>query len=120
MSAATIIKQAAAAGVKLALSRTGTIKATGDKEVIARWATMIRNHKPGIVVILHQSAHEARLALDIFATELTADPEIHRSWTVAIPPRDPIPVIICPDATAEQMRAMYPTATSIEPAADTS
>ena len=56
--------------------------------------------------------------LDIFAPEFTADPDVCQRWVVTIPGRDPFGVIVFPDASPAQMRARYPTATSIIPATE--
>lgn len=45
MTPATIIKQANADGVMLALSPTGSIKAVGRVEAVNRWLPLIRQHK---------------------------------------------------------------------------
>jgi hypothetical protein len=52
MTPSAIIEQAAADGVSLTLSPTGTIKASGNAEAVNRWLTTIRQHKPGIVAAL--------------------------------------------------------------------
>jgi hypothetical protein len=52
MNPAAIIRQAAAEGVTLALSATGTIKATGNAEAVNRWLATIRENKPGILAEL--------------------------------------------------------------------
>ena len=45
MTPATIIKQAHADGVTLALSPVGTIKAAGNSEAVNRWLPIIRERK---------------------------------------------------------------------------
>lgn len=52
---------------------------------------------------------------DVFAPEVTADPEVYQRWVVTIPGRDPFAVIVLPDANLAQMRALYSTAVSIIP-----
>jgi hypothetical protein len=117
LSAATIIQQAAADGITLTLAPSGTIRATGDRAAVARWAAPIREHKLGIVEALSAAANDPA-DLDIFAPELTADPDVYQRWVVTIPGRDPFGVIVFPDAILAQMRAQYPTATSIIPATE--
>lgn len=114
MNPASIIKQAAADGVTLALAPTGAIKAAGDRAAVVRWAAAIRDHKPGIVALLQQSANDDQQA------EAVADPDAHQRWTVAIPGRDVFGVIVPQGITLAQMRVQYPTATSIlvEPPVD--
>ena len=58
MTPATIIQQAAAEGVSLALSPAGTIKAIGDQVTVNRWLPVIRENKPGIVAALQQAAND--------------------------------------------------------------
>ncbi len=52
MNPAAIIKDATADGVNLALSPTGTIKATGEQAAVNRWLPIIRDNKPAIVATL--------------------------------------------------------------------
>lgn len=52
MTPAAIIKQATADGVRLALSPTGTIKATGNQAAVTRWLPLIREHKPELLAAL--------------------------------------------------------------------
>lgn len=59
MTPATIINQAIADGVGLALSATGTIKATGKALVINRWLPLIREHKVDIISELQAAANDA-------------------------------------------------------------
>ena len=61
MTPATIIQQAAAEGVSLALSPAGTIKAIGDQVTVNRWLPVIRENKPGIVAALQQAANDDTL-----------------------------------------------------------
>lgn len=56
MTPATIIQRATADGVRLALSPTGTIKATGNGDAMNRWLPVIRENKPGIVAVLQAVA----------------------------------------------------------------
>jgi hypothetical protein len=60
MTPAAIIREAAEDGVSLALSRAGTIKATGDREAVNRWLPVLREHKPEILAAL---AHPDDIAL---------------------------------------------------------
>lgn len=49
MNPATLIEQARAAGVSLALSATGSIKATGEAEALRHWLPIIRDHKAALI-----------------------------------------------------------------------
>ncbi|MBS0308493.1 MAG: hypothetical protein JSS58_05940 [Proteobacteria bacterium] len=56
MTPAAIIQQAQAGGVRLALSPSGTIKATGDGAAVNRWLEVIREHKTEIIGVLKVAA----------------------------------------------------------------
>ena len=58
MNPAMIIIQATADGVSLALSATGTIKATGEAAVVNRWLPLIREHKVDIISELQAAAND--------------------------------------------------------------
>jgi hypothetical protein len=103
LSAATIIQQATADGITLALTPSGTVKATGDRAVVARWAAMIRDNKAGIVAVLSVAANDP------------ADPDVHQRWTVTIPGREVFGFIVPQGLTLEQVRQQYPTAIAIRP-----
>ena len=59
MNPAMIIIQATADGLNLALSATGTIKATGEAAVVNRWLPLIREHKVDIISELQAAANDA-------------------------------------------------------------
>ena len=52
MTPAAIIRDASADGVRLTLSPSGTIKATGDGAAVGRWLATIREHKTAIIAQL--------------------------------------------------------------------
>ena len=113
MTPASVIRHAAADGVTLALAPTGTVKAVGDRAAVARWAAMIREHKPGIIALLRESANDDQ-SVQVPSDAIPAvDPDVHQRWTVGIPGRDPFGFIIPQGMTLEQVRVQYPTATSI-------
>jgi hypothetical protein len=58
MTPAAIIQQAAEDGVRIVLSPTGTIKATGDQATVSRWLPLIRENKPGILAVLQAANDE--------------------------------------------------------------
>lgn len=60
MTPATIIREAQADGVSLALSPSGTIKATGDGAAVSRWVTVIRDFKAEIVTVLKGESQSSR------------------------------------------------------------
>lgn len=59
MNPATIIIQATADGVSLALSATGTIKAAGEAVMVNRWLPLIREHKVDIISEMLAAANDA-------------------------------------------------------------
>lgn len=69
MTPATIIKQAQADGVMLALSPTGTIKAVGNGEAVNRWLPVIREHKAELLDELRAANDGAYEALPDAAAE---------------------------------------------------
>ena len=52
MTPATLIAQAAADGISLAISETGNIKAVGGGDAVQRWAPVLRQHKASILEVL--------------------------------------------------------------------
>lgn len=77
MTPDTIIQRATAEGVRLALSATGTLKATGEQGAVNRWLPIIREQKPLIVKTLLE------------ATALTGDLPAIRAWLTFIGEHDP-------------------------------
>ena len=59
MTPAAILNATKAEGVNLALSGTGTIKATGDGVVVNRWLPLIREQKAGIIAALQEAANDS-------------------------------------------------------------
>ena|ERR1035437_9822241 len=57
----TVIRQAAAEGVKLALSPPDNIKVVGDERAVDRWLPVIREQKPEIIAVLHKAAKDTEL-----------------------------------------------------------
>ena len=58
MNPATIITQVTADGVTLALTATGSIRATGEAGVVTRWLPLIREHKLEIILELRAAAND--------------------------------------------------------------
>ncbi len=82
MTPATIIREAQADGVRLVLSPTGTIKATGDGVVVNRWLAVIRERKAEINDALKVGAGGT--------APLTAEDETAiRAWLALIEETDP-------------------------------
>lgn len=77
MTPSTIIQRAAADGVRLVLSATGTIKATGDDVAVGRWLPVIREHKSALVKVMLEDG------------ALTGDLTAIRAWLAFIGENDP-------------------------------
>ncbi|MDI6745973.1 MAG: hypothetical protein QMD17_02400 [Rhodocyclaceae bacterium] len=101
MTPATIIREAQAEGVRLALSPTGTIKATGDGAAVNRWLAVIREHKAEIIGALKVGAGDTATA--------------SRWWLIHYPDRDPLEVACCPEATHADILERHPDAVAAEP-----
>lgn len=76
MTPATIIEQARADGVTLALSPAGCIKAAGNGEAVNRWLPVLREHKAELLDELRagmvdREAFEERAAIMEFDGGLT-------------------------------------------------
>ncbi len=61
MNTAELIEQATAEGVILALSPTGTIKATGKQSAVDKWLPTIRNNKTGILCELQREYRRGKV-----------------------------------------------------------
>lgn len=101
MTPATIIREAQSDGVRLALSPSGTIKASGDDVAVNRWLAVIREHKAEIVEALKVGAGDTATA--------------SRWWLIHYPDRDPLEVACCPDATHAEILERHPDAVAAEP-----
>lgn len=93
MTPATIMHEAQADGVTLALSPAGTIKVTGDGAAVNRWLDAIRQHKAEIIEALDMSG----------------------CWLIHYPDRDPLVVHCSPDVRHAEMLAWYPGALDAAP-----
>lgn len=78
MTPATIIQDAATDGVILAITATGTIKASGEKAAVNRWLPMIREHKPEILAALKLQQQQEARRQKVLAM-LDADPTLKRA-----------------------------------------
>ena len=101
MTPATIIREAQAEGVRLALSPAGTIKAAGDGAAVNRWLAVIREHKAEIIDVL-------KVGIGDMATA-------SRWWLIHYPERDPVEVACCPEATHAEILEWHADAVAAEP-----
>lgn len=95
---AALIEQAAADGVRLALTPAGNVKATGDAAAVARWLPAIREHKPALVAAL-----------------ASPDALPRRAWLLHFAEREPLEVIFCPEQSHAEVLARYPEAIAAQP-----
>lgn len=102
MTPMTIIRKAKADGVRLALSATGSIKATGESDAVNRWFSTIREHKAALVETL--LAANGRTATSL-------------AWLIHYTDRDPLPVSFTEAMTHAEALAGYPDAVAAEPIA---
>ena len=101
MTPATIVREAHAEGVRLALSPSGNIKATGNGEAVNRWLSVIREHKTEIIDLLSGDSVT-----------------ISRWWRIRFVGRDPQEIHYCPAASQNQVIAEFPGAICAEPIAE--
>lgn len=104
MNPATIIIQATADGVSLALSPAGTIKANGDGAAVNRWLPVIREHKAEIIDVLKVGAG---------GTATIAD-----RWLFHFTDHDELTVLFVPPVTHAEALSSYPDAVAAEPLPD--
>lgn len=100
MNPAAIIRDARADGVCLALSKPGTIKATGDADAVNRWLAVIREHKADIIEALNDAK---------------AEPIGATCWRLKFAEGEPLEVSFCAPATSAYALERYPHAIDAEP-----
>lgn len=107
MTPATIIRDAQSEGVRLTLSPTGTLKATGDDKAVRRWLGVIREHKGQLIDALQvgagDTAHETDRGI------------AYRTWLIHYSDRDPVQSYCTPPATHAEILASHPAAIAAEP-----
>lgn len=97
----TLIREALADGVMLALSPSGAIKARGDGVAVNRWLAVVREHKAEIIALLKASHQD---------TAITS-----YRWLIHYPNRESVEVACTPPTTHVQMLEWYPGAVAAEP-----
>lgn len=100
MTPATIIREARADGVRLALSSAGTIKAIGDSAAVNRWLASLRAHRAGIIEALKAGAGDA----------VTCS-----LWLMHFADRNPAAVIFAPAVDHAGALSAYSAAIAAEP-----
>jgi hypothetical protein len=100
MTPATIICDARADGVGLALSPAGTVKASGAGAKVSRWLSLVREHKAGIIEFLR--------------AECSSNTQ-SRGWSVQFRNQPPIELVCAPPMTAEEVKRSYPDAIDVVP-----
>lgn len=101
MIPATIIREAQADGVRLALSPSGTIKATGDGAAVNRWLAVIRERKAEIIEALKVGACD---------TATTS-----RWWLIHYSSRDPVQTVFDAAVTHAELLKWNRDAIAAEP-----
>lgn len=104
MKPATIITQATAEGVRLALSATGSVKVTGEHAAVNRWLPVIREHKAEIIDWLKIGNVDVSTA--------------SRRWLFHFTDRNDLPVTFAPAVVHAAALACYPDAVAAEPIPD--
>ena len=103
MTPATIIREAQAEGVRLALSPSGTIKATGDGAAVNRWLAVIRERKAEIIDALKVSPSDTLIASSW--------------WLIHYPNSEPVETIFDPAVTHAELLKWNRDAIAAEPLA---
>ncbi|HUW37488.1 MAG TPA: hypothetical protein VMV91_09150 [Rhodocyclaceae bacterium] len=99
MNPATIIEQATADGVTLALSSSGSIKATGDPAAVNRWLPALREHKVDIIAMLVEPANDST----------------SWGWVMHFPDREPVEIYTSPESSMAEVLRDFPDAVAAEP-----
>ena len=94
MTSTGIIREAQADGVRLALSTSGNIKASGDSAAVNRWMPVIRKHKAEIIDALKTTS---------------------RWWRVCCCDRPPLEILYPSGASRAEVLAAYPDAQQVQP-----
>jgi len=102
MTAATILRDSAAAGVTLYLSAAGTLKALGERAAVALWLTTIRENRADIIALLTETASRKPYGAG-------------SCWLLHFSDRNPQTVNFSPPATHDQVLASYPSALAADP-----
>lgn len=64
MNTATILNSAVMDGIKLSLSSTGTIKASGRHDAVYRWLPKLRDHRAEIIATLNLNSSQSAVSFD--------------------------------------------------------
>ena len=100
MTASEILAQATAEGLTLALV-DDQISAQGPRNLLARWAPELRDHKAELL---------AYLAANDSAPILAPEVEVHRLWLIHHPDTGWVSHSFTPPCTEAEVRDIYPFA----------
>ncbi len=115
MTPAAIIQKARAAGIDLALTPAGAIKATGDQAAVNLWLVVIREHKAGIIEVL-KSVPPANEPFNTTPAKVSpANTAASWGWLVRYPDGGTIEVYTVPEPTRAEVLRDYPGAVEAEP-----
>lgn len=102
MTAASILRSTAAAGLTLSLSAAGTIKAAGEQAAVDRWLAAIREPKAAIIVLLSEAAQSRSLLAS-------------RCGVPHVTDREPLELALSPGASQADVLDAAPVALAAEP-----
>ena len=105
MTAATILRDSAAAGVTLSLSAAWTIKAAGERAAVACWLPTIKENKVSIVELLAKASPGDT-------------PTASYCWLIHFSDRDPLEVAFSPAVSHDEVMSFYPESIAAEPFVD--
>lgn len=106
MRADEILDAMRADGLVIALT-DGSIKLSGDREVIARWRGTVIAQKDDVVAAL---ASPAKVGAGETAVDVT-----YRGWQITYPGRPPFESSVVPPQTLVTMREFHPEAVTVTP-----
>lgn len=119
MSAAAVIREALADGVRLELNPAGTLEAVGDAAAVERWLGVLRARKAALVQALRDEAEAAPTApAACLPARSSADAEAEATsawWRLHYPDREPVQMVSTPPATLAQVLKYRPDVSAAEP-----
>ena len=110
MSALQVLEEAAADGVELSVTPSGTVKARGSQDAVKRWVPILREHKSELLAALTRAANgepapsmplrqatpsEVAELKRLIASVYCNDTELERAEALAIAVADSTAALIC-------------------------
>ena len=103
MTPAEVIRRASLDGVSLSVSPGGNVKASGNKEALARWLPLIRESKAGVVDLLAELTALVRLCGEHYSFT-----EAEHAEALQCALADPAAALTCFLALAGEIAAEWP------------